>query len=96
MTDADMFRYCIYCGCDCYEDNPAHRDDCPQTTGVYPITKSDIENQVVCAECRSLFAVGDSYCLQAIEGSDDVFSTVCVGCGILHPVSAIDEWDDAA
>lgn len=81
----DMFQYCIYCGCDCHESPPEHRDDCPQTTGVYPITEFETDHQIVCTECREPFKTGDSYCHQAVEGETDIVSVVCVGCAILYP-----------
>lgn len=48
MSD-DPFRYCVYCGADCYEDGAEdfshdyredveHKPDCPSVTGLYPVT----------------------------------------------------------
>ena len=46
------YRYCIYCGVDCYPDGEVdiwapvdeaveHADGCPSTTGVFPVREKD-------------------------------------------------------
>lgn len=38
---------------------------------------------MVCMDCGTSFAVGDSYAHRQTE--DDVFEVVCVGCAVLNP-----------
>ena len=71
MGDSDPFRFCIYCEADCYEEDPEHGDDCPSTTGVFPVTKRDLvsisaegeleQSGMRCMDCEDSFAAGDHY-----------------------------------
>ena len=71
MGDSDPFRFCIYCAADCYEEDPEHADDCPSTTGVFPVTKrmlvsisaeGELEHSGMrCMDCEDSFAAGDHY-----------------------------------
>lgn len=38
---------------------------------------------MVCMDCGTPFAVGDSYAHRQTE--DDVFEVVCIGCAVLNP-----------
>ena len=79
-------RWCVWCGADCWPD-PEYQDhdaDCPQTTGLYPVTADDLVDGMLCAECRTPFRLGDLYARQLTD-DEDVFVIVCVGCRVLHP-----------
>ena len=69
---SDPFRFCIYCEADCYEEDPGHADDCPSTTGVFPVREEDagpqcphcgerIDGEMHCADCDQPLRVGDHY-----------------------------------
>jgi len=68
---SDPYRFCIYCEADCYEEDPEHGDDCPSTTGVFPVTKrmlvsinaeGELEHSGMrCMDCADPLAVGDHY-----------------------------------
>jgi len=67
----DPFRFCVYCEADCYEEDPEHGDDCPSTTGVFPVNKrmlvsinaeGELEHSGMrCGDCRDPFVAGDHY-----------------------------------
>lgn len=93
----DPWRWCIDCGCDCYEDEPNHALDCGANTGLFRVTDRDLgmrglrdpyAHGMSCAECGAEFRLGD-YCAHQRTEEDDVFVTVCVGCQILHPETTL-------
>lgn len=68
----DRFRWCIYCKADCWLDaeDQEHATDCPQTTGVWPVTERDLgirgpddpyAHGMKCMDCEADFKVGDHY-----------------------------------
>lgn len=84
------FRYCIHCSVDCEEYEPEHGPECPQTTGLWPVTEQELgmrgpndpyAHGMRCMDCGDEFALGDFYAHRRIE--DDVFEVVCVGCAAL-------------
>lgn len=91
----DPFRWCIWCGCDCYEDEPQHTPDCASVTGLRPVTARELGMRgphdpyaygMSCMDCGEPFKVGDMSALRP-TGEPDVFEAVCVGCRILNPES---------
>jgi hypothetical protein len=92
----DPYRWCIYCGCDCYDDEPEHRPDCASLTGLRPIRPRDLgmrgpndpyAHGMRCMDCGDLFKLGDFSALRPTE-EGHVFEVVCVGCRVLNPESA--------
>ena len=96
MSDGDPYRNCIWCGVDCYEDEPEHAEDCPQTTGLRPVREEDLGQKCIhcgertpgmtCMDCGVSFAVGDFYVLRDrssgdVESQPYVGEIICVGCG---------------
>jgi hypothetical protein len=75
--DDDPFRFCIYCGVDCYEPLPEHGDECPSNTGLWPVTPRFLNGggceNCECSRCQALrpkccrcgvpFKLGDVYVL---------------------------------
>ncbi len=67
----DLYRFCVFCEADCYEEDPEHADDCPSTTGVFPVAKRDLvsinaegeleHSGMRCMDCEDSFAAGDHY-----------------------------------
>ncbi len=92
----DLFRFCIYCEADCYEEDPEHTDDCPSTTGVFPVTKrmlvsinaeGELEHSGMnCMDCKDSFGVGDHYTHRHAGGN--VYDAICLGCAALATVGA--------
>ena len=87
----DLFRYCVYCKADCYEDESEHGPECPQTTGLWPVAESDLgirgpndpyAHGMICMDCSSEFSVGD-FCVHRPTDEPDVFEVVCTGCAVL-------------
>lgn len=82
MSDFDPadedHRWCIYCLADCWlePENQQHQNDCPQTTGLYPVTTVDLDmpGGFGCCDCPDPFGVGDHYVVQ-----DE--TVLCLGCG---------------
>lgn len=92
----DPFRWCVYCGCDCYEDDPEHEPGCATVTGLYPVTERDLgmrgprdpyAHGMLCMDCGCEFKVGDVSALRPTDAGD-VFERVCVGCRVLNPTTA--------
>jgi hypothetical protein len=86
----DLYRFCIWCGCDCIDydtiETP-HLPTCPSRTGLYPVEQRDIEaHGMVCMDCNEPFAVGDFYVMRETEDRL-IFEVVCVGCGALAAVA---------
>lgn len=80
MTD-DPFRYCVYCDADTYiEDSNVvdHAEDCPSSTGVFPVRDEDLgekcpccgyQHGLMCGRCETPLAVDDRYMLvEVAEG----------------------------
>ena len=83
----DPFRYCVHCNADCYDDDPEHAEDCPASTGVWPVREKDLlpcsncghpHNQMFCMDCREELKAGDRYMHRQVD--DDVYEIICVGC----------------
>jgi len=94
-VSGEVFRYCIYCGTDCHEDDPEHGPDCPYTTGLWPVTEKTLgirgpddpyAHGMRCMDCGEEFKVGDVYAHRPTE-EGDVFEIVCIGCRVLSPDS---------
>lgn len=75
----ELDRGCIYCGVDCDQDHPQHAVDCPQSTGVYPVTEQDLgvrgpndpyAHGMRCMDCEAEFKVGDFYTHRTIQEAD--------------------------
>lgn len=82
---------CVYCGVDCDEYEPEHGPECPSTTGLWPVTESELgmrgpddpyAHGMVCMDCGAPFAVGDFYALRPTD-DEDWFEVVCTGCAVL-------------
>jgi hypothetical protein len=75
----DPFRYCVYCGADCYEDEPQHTDGCPSRTDVFPAEPDD---DMVCMDCGAPFGPGDFYTHRWGEPLDGTpcGDVICLGC----------------
>lgn len=96
----DRYRWCVYCGTDCWEDEPEHGPDCPSTTGLWPVEAEHLGPLatcpkcahewrlygMTCAECGVEFKEGDLVAHQTTD-RDDVVVIVCLGCRVLHPSS---------
>lgn len=77
----ERYRYCVFCGADCHEDEPAHRDDCPSVTGVWPVREEDFGPKCVhcgqgafggmrCMDCGSDLKMGDHYMHRETDPGD--------------------------
>lgn len=96
MTD-DPFRYCVHCGADCYEDDPEHAADCPQSTGVYEV-QLEANNKpceccgyyddppMLCSECEEPLYLGDHYTHRQIES--DIYEPICLSCAAHEALTA--------
>jgi hypothetical protein len=80
-TEEDPFRYCIYCKADCYADEPEHAEDCPSSTGVYPLTENDLKPLCPhcgesmrglprCGDCGEKMKLGDHYMHRELDPGD--------------------------
>lgn len=80
MADRDPFRYCVYCGADCYvewydggapeyADEIAHEPDCATVIGLYPVTPAVL----------------------GMRGPDDPYAhgMVCMDCGVEFKVGDV-------
>lgn len=81
MTSEDPFRYCVYCRADCYEDEPEHADDCPSSTGVYPVDGhflkpfcphcgESMHGPPRCMDCDEVIPVGSHYVHRELDPGD--------------------------
>lgn len=68
--------HCVYCGADCDNTAPDHRETCPAVTGVYPVDMADME----CGRCSAPLSL--SYHLVRVDGLPDVVEAVCAGCAL--------------
>lgn len=77
------------------QDEPEHGDECPATTGLWPVTPEVLgmrgpddpyAHGMVCMDCGGEFKVGDVYAHR--EVSEDIREVVCVGCRVLNPGAA--------
>lgn len=85
------FDTCVYCGATGCEDGEAkHATDCPQETGLYPVTMRDVwpDGPAVCHHCDTALWPGDHYALILIEENEDfsIREVACVGCTVLAGV----------
>ena len=90
VSDDDRFRYCVWCKVDCYEDEPEHADDCPQTTGLRPVREEDLGptcahcgkpslGGIRCMDCGEEIKVGEFYVLRNVDDRDEVGGNPFVG-----------------
>lgn len=66
MSDA----FCHYCGA-LY--GKAHDLGCPHTTGLYPVLQNEVSARLECANCNTVFILGDCY-------APGKTAMLCVGC----------------
>lgn len=81
-SDDDPFRWCVYCDADCRVDEPDHADDCPFSTGVFPITERDVCDNpcphcscgggMTCMDCGEPFKLGDFYTHRVVTDGDRI------------------------
>ena len=82
----DPLQFCIYCGADCYQDDPPHTDGCPQRTGVYPVDQDMLDpprGPAQCCRCDHEFTAGDFY--HHLKTGENglgipIYEIVCAGC----------------
>lgn len=95
----EPYRWCIYCGADCEDEEAVHANDCPSNTGLYPVTPQELGMRgprdpyaygMRCMDCGSEFKLGDLYAHRPTEQTD-VFEVVCVGCRVLNPLASTRE-----
>lgn len=87
------YDVCVYCQAPGCEDGSAvHLPDCPSVTGVYPVTRDDVEKGMVCTQCGSEFSLDpdeqDTYALLRTERSN-IFEVVCLGCKVQLETRAV-------
>lgn len=83
----DPYRWCIYCGADCYLEEPPHHESCPMSTGLFPVREEDLTpHGMRCIDCNQVFQIGDVYVQRPTE-NDAVVECVCIGCGLTSMVS---------
>lgn len=84
MTE-DLYRWCIYCKADCWLATQKHAPYCPVSTGLWPITQSDYDNDMCCGCCFEKFEL-DEYCMQLdtqinqVVLHGNVLEIICIGC----------------
>lgn len=90
------FDVCVFCGTDgCAMGTDVHAEDCPSTTGVFPVHKQDLgpecphcgkgfrEHDFGCCRCDHTFSLGEQYHHIRIEDTGESFpgyEVVCAGC----------------
>jgi hypothetical protein len=87
MSDPD-YRYCTYCKCDCDDfpgAKPDHAEDCPDVTGLFPVSVKDIREHLQCLDCSEPFKPGDYYV--QVREEHDIADIVCLGCGMLESIA---------
>jgi hypothetical protein len=57
MPDPDVCVFCAATGC--LNGSAEHGQECPFTTGMWPVTEEDIRREACCAACEQPFAIGD-------------------------------------
>jgi hypothetical protein len=69
----------VFCDADCDVDEPEHADDCPSTTGVFPVREQDLDrcgncghprHGFCCVDCGAELRVGDHYMHRQVEDAD--------------------------
>jgi len=83
------YRWCVYCGADCWPEPEAqrHHRDCPTRTGLYPVRAAEIGPYGFrCCRCPVVLAVGDCYVLidaatARPAAGPELGEAVCIGCG---------------
>ena len=95
----DRWRWCVYCGADCWPEpeNQRHAQECPVTTGLYTIGPDDEDPWIKgtyggCCSCGTVFQLGDHYVLIDSDTgkpatSPECSETTCVGCAALAMVA---------
>lgn len=94
--EREPFRWCVFCDADCEVDEPDHADDCPSTTGVYPVREQDVlcpgckqtHMGMRCVECEAEFEVGDHYTHRHVGDGTmapglpeaPIYEVICIGC----------------
>lgn len=77
----ERYRYCVFCGVDCHDDEPVHKADCPSVTGVYPVREQDFGPKCFhcgkgafggmrCMDCGAELKLGDHYMHRLVEEGD--------------------------
>lgn len=87
----EKYRWCVYCKADCWPDPAYHADDCPVTTGRYPVEEGRGLGPSACCRCDKEFPEGSFYRLILAPGEindpeDDhefkTYLTVCEDCAM--------------
>ncbi len=81
--DQDNLPPCIHCKAPWYviSLDPDHKDDCPLTTGVYPVLEEDLKSDgFVCAKCDKPFVLGKFYKIVLQAGTENTYVAVCMPC----------------
>lgn len=90
-----QFRYCIWCGVDCEQDEPEHTAECPSTTGVQTVTAEDLRcpgcrttiTGMRCGgECGTQFQEGDHF-TYAQDPDTDLHVIICLGCAAQRAIA---------
>jgi hypothetical protein len=84
----EQFRWCIYCGADCWPEgeNQRHDLDCPRVTGLYPVDRLLLAAGARCSEgCGHQFQQGDHYGEIPLhtDGPDKTVAIACLPCAVL-------------
>jgi hypothetical protein len=90
---SDRYRWCIYCGADCWPEPDAQQHDrtCARVTGLYPVTEDDrnpFGDFGSCCLCHQPFGLDDTYMLIDDSNGEAVIGVatpttswvVCVSC----------------
>jgi hypothetical protein len=83
---------CVYCGIDCNGTGNEHAADCPSSTGIYPVRRSELwpYGPACCDRCSAVLWPGDTYShigLDDFEGIA-VYEVACTGCALLAELEA--------
>lgn len=73
----------MFCGAKGCEDSTVqHASDCPNETGVFPVTLKDMwpSGPIRCCRCKDVFWPGDRYMHLPVDELPDIYEVVCVGC----------------
>lgn len=83
MSDPDVCIFCAATGCS--TDTAEHGSECPFITGLWPVTRGDVERGDCCLACSEPFAEGDV--------SAQIPADRYPASGIVNQIAA--EWDGA-
>jgi hypothetical protein len=92
--EREPFRWCVFCDADCDVDEADHADDCPSSTGIYPVEvhkhceTCSCDGTTFCCDCGAELRVGDFYMHREIEAEGPlpglagaaVYEVICIGC----------------